>query len=260
MYIKVFCFALLPIIVSCSKKSKSPVQDPLISTDMANGLGDNPNAINGYFYVAQRDYGSSTIYTTIYASFSDPKKKLMTGYNHFNENSSFSSNNTQGNIDVGNIFFNNWLFLNKNSFNPNVTYSANNSNGSYSSSAAWKTDGNMSFKPLDLIVSRGFPTVSTTTFAPISKSAGCTINLSTYANNYDSLTVVITDNSSTQIKRRVDATVSSITFSSAELNQLYSNYGSVWFYAYNYSNKTVENKSYIFELSYKTTKPVNLNP
>jgi hypothetical protein len=261
-----FLVAAVIALAACKKpKKKETEQVPVVNTEQANGLPSNPKAINGYLYASYKNSGSVYYYCNVYASFSDPAKKLTAGWDHFYDNNgSFGTTSNFGNIDVGNMSFNG-SFLQKSSFNPNVFYTQTNSNSfqpiTYSS---WSNEGNLSFLPMDLGVTRPFPsTAPNPTFAPVSKSTPYTLNLAEYVTNYDSVLVVLSDNFSSQsmLKKRVDASTTTVTFTPAEMSTLYSgSNGNIFVYAYNYTNQTINSKVYLFEQSAKISRYIYIGP
>jgi len=256
------------LLMSCKKKEKKtpPEPEPSVTTEMASGLPSNINSINGYLYAGIKYNGSSSNYfvSSLYAAFSDPGRKLTTSYNHFLDNiSNFGSNSNFGNIDVGSVTLNSSFFLSRSSFDPNVFYSSINNSGPFYNTAHWTSDGNMSFKPLDLDVPKGFPVLTyTLPFTSISRSTGFTLNMAQCGSNYDSITVSINDFSFPQggIKKTVTPGVTSVTFSASDLSPISNSSGTLAVYAYNYSNQTINNKVYLFELSNKYSQYIYIDP
>jgi hypothetical protein len=261
------CFFIIVVssaATSCKKK-KTPevVEDPIVNTEMQNGLPEDHKSMNGYLYAGYSLQLFNTSYFGFYySSFNDPAKNLLNGYNHTQDNFSFNNVAKQGNIDVGAVEFNSFTTLNKNVFSSTVTYQGNNSMGAITipTSASWKIEGNGAFKEFDVTVSRGFPYIAQTfTPAPISKGAGYNFTISPSIANYDSLVVLIGDGNSSQpkVRKGVVAGANVISFSPAELSTLYiSSYGALYVYAYNYSHQTINSKRYLFELSHKVAKTV----
>lgn len=261
IYFLAVSFALT--IVSCKKEKPAPVPDePTITTEMAAGLPPNHTAINGYLYCSFSLLQYSTFYQQFfYSAFSDPTRNLMAGYNHVQENFSFNNSSKSGNIDVGEVEFNGSTILNRNIFSNSVTYNLNSgSNPVFNPSASWRIEGNGAFKAFNLPVTRGFPLISQT-YSPtsISKSAGYEFTVSPVVSNFDSLVISIGDGNTSlpKVRKGVLAGATSVSFTPADLSPLYiSTYGTFHIYAYNYSNKTIENKVYVFELSHKMVKYV----
>lgn len=261
-----FLAILLPVLIllfsSCKKdKDKEPEEPPAINTDMASGLPDNPKMIHGYFYADNYEgaYNGST-YSTLYSVFRDPADNIMPNYNHFTGNVLFTS--TRGNISVNDVAFNGHL-LNKMSSSAihynNVIYQA----ASPDYSAHWKTGGNSTFLPLNQIVPRGLPVLNVAANYTISGSSPYSINPEEVVSNYDSLIVKISRNNFTFVKRAIARGVGTITFPASELSSIFSGSGSsplISFYAYNYSFRTVENKTHVFELAYKKDRFITVKP
>jgi len=249
----------LAFFISCNKnKAITPPADPEpVTTDITNGLPDDPRKINGYFYAgnAVNIYsGNNSIGVYEYAVFGDPSRNLMANYNHLTNTSRFSGNqNDVGNVSDGDLFFNGMMIGSAG----NTNYMQSNSyGGSSNSSAHWVSSGNLSFKPIDLTVPRGFPTIiqpAYTTYS-LNRGADLTINFSNFISNYDSICVALSDYGSTgaqyKIRKAISSGVNSITISQTELSVLSTtSYGNITFAAFNYSNKIIEDKIYVFELS-----------
>jgi hypothetical protein len=256
------CALIVTAFTGCKKPKKVEVAaDPVVNTDQANGMPANLKSVNGYFYASYKSTSFSGYSYAFFAGFSDPGRKLSSGWDHYNDNTSgFGATGSFGNIDVGIVTLNNSFPLQKNSFNPNIFYSYNTNYFQPLTSAQWTTEGNLSFSPMDIQVSRGFPTAAlNATFASISKAAGYTINLSQYVSNFDSAVVTITDNFSWQsnLRKGAGAGAQSITFTPAELSPLYvGSSGYIYVYAYNYSNQVINNKVYLYELSAKIQRNI----
>lgn len=262
----IFYFFLVTLIVSttaCKKKTKTEiVDDPIVNTEMQNGLPEDYKTMNGYLYAGYSlQLFNTYYYGYFYSGFNDPGKNLLSGYNHSQDNFSFNNVSKAGNIDVGVVEFNASTTLSKNVFSNAVTYQSNNNSATtIIPTASWKIEGNGAFKEFDISVSRGFPYIAPS-FTPsaISKSAGYNFTISPTVSNYDSLVVAIGDGNSSipKIRKGVTAGTNMVTFTTTDLSALYiSSYGAVHVFAYNYSHKTVNSKRYLFELSHKVSKSV----
>jgi hypothetical protein len=242
---------------SCKKtENKMPEEPELVTTELRNGFPDNPALIKGYFYASVKNYNynsSGSIDVRCYCILNDPAKDLLGTFEHFNDNIQF--NGSAGNIAVGDVTFNN-VSLKTNSFGNSLNYTQNTSFLSLPGSAVWKTEGNGSFKALNLNISRGFPVLvntytNTSQFYQVSISNGYKVELGNNVSNYDSLVVALSFSGKT-VKKRLITGAASVFFSSNELSVFSNNYsGLLTIYAYNYSTKMVENINYIFELSNK---------
>lgn len=267
-FIKIIVLITSLTFLYCTKtKDAQPAQPELKSTDLKSGFPDNPGSINGYFYAAARNNGNN-FSVIAYAILSDPARDLISTYNHNNESMMFNSNNF-GNINIGNVLFNNNsvnLFNTGNS----VSYNSNNGNLTLTSinQAHWKTSGNGSFKAIDMDITRGFPILpntftNTSQTYSLSISNGFGLDISG-ASNYDSLIVSISNGASSfaqGARKNIAAGVTSVYFSSSDLSILSTGtYAYLYINAYNYSNKTVENVSYVFELANKVQTYLLVNP
>lgn len=252
---------------SCKKKSdgKSTVDPPKVNKPLASGYPDDNRAINGYFYASLKAFSNSYFALNCYVIVNDPAGDLINTYDHFSDFNIFGSSAAQGNISLGSIYFGSTQLLAQNGGN-RITYRLNGSQ-SFTNSAvpvSWKTDGNGTFSAVNTTVPRGFPGVvnspSSSSTYTLSKSNGLVLDVADIASNFDSLIVAISVSSST-VKRKVTAGASTIVFSSNELSGFSANYtGYMYVYAYNYSNMTVEDKVYLFELSTKLQKNVVIYP
>ncbi len=255
----ILSIATAAMLFSCKKKEPEPEEPALINTSMADGFPENYKSINGYLYSGIQTYqysGSSVNYYSFsYVAFCDPTKNLVSSYNHYTNQKNFSTNVPFGNIDVGNVTFNGanvWksssnfeLFYGGN-FNSNVTFLNYN--------AAWSTDGNKTFKPLNLSISKGHPIIVTSALniaTSISKNSNYTINIGNNISNYDSLIILFEDgNSIGKIRKVLAKNTTSVTFTPQEMSVLNtSSYARINIYAYNYSNMTIDSKINLFELS-----------
>jgi hypothetical protein len=262
-----FIFIILCVTVSCKKKEIVVEPEELISTEMKPGLPEKPGEINGYLYSAYVKYaGNNYWYFINYSTFSDPPKNIMDGFSRFYDQLNYLGPKYYGNVDVGLVNANN-LLLSKNSFSPNFTYSG--SQQTYfipeGTSCRWNTEGNRSFKPMEVNTLRTYPglTVSATP-SVVSKSSGITINLEGIASNYDSLVVFIMDQSSSYsvIKKPVGPDVKSVTFKPSDFSIFSSSfvYGALGFHAYNYCHQVIDNRLYVFEMGNKLSRNITIEP
>jgi hypothetical protein len=262
-----FVLASAALFIASCKKTDIPstVAEEASSTSMTNGLPEDRTAINGYLYANYISNGNGSFSSIVnYAVFGDNARNLMSNFNHYSEQSSTNTSTTnpdRGNVNVGTI-----------SFSGNMLYqSASGTAWSYfmqqqttnkNPVANWKSDGNKSFKSMDLYVNRGFPIVSDTLLkssTTITVSAGHTIALGSQVKNYDSLIVCLTSyNTPTVQVRKVFTPGSPVVFSKQELDTLKNrSYVNVYLRAINYSNMTSNGKKYIFELSRKSAEQFN---
>lgn len=250
------------------KKTSTSTTDPAttpVTTDLADGLPKDVQSINGYFYAnyTASNFGSTSI--NGYCVLHDEPTDLMPNFSHYTDQQIFSGTSNLGNIQVGNISFNNITLFESNNGVNSVFYTFNNSGGSSGSNsgpstAIWKTDGNGSFKALNLNIPRGFPRINASsgtpgtlvTFTMSATNASSTLDLSSVVSNYDSLVVMLGSQfSSYSIKKFLKSPANSVTFTKAEILSNGSSASQIQIMAYNYSNKMVQNRLYVFELSSK---------
>lgn len=250
----------LLFLFSCAKKEKPYEQPAVINTELSDGFPENIKAVNGYLYSGVQTYQYSTsstnLYTFAYAAFSDPARNLLVPYNHYSNTKNFSNNVGSGNIDVGNVSLN-ATTVNKNTqSNFEVYYGQNFSNNVsfFNLNANWLSEGNKTFKPLNVTINKGHPTIAVNSIGignSISKSTDFTVNIGTNVTNYDSLIVILEDgNFNSKIRKIVPKNSLSVTFTPQEMSFLNNtSYGKFGIYAYNYSNMTINSKVLVFELS-----------
>lgn len=257
---------LLVLFQACRKKSneqQAVVDAPKVSTELRSGLPDNSRVIHGYFYSSVKSSFGGSSYARSYAIFNDPGADLMITYDHNFDNTSFLQP-TLGNIDAGEVLFSGMpLFTQNGGDRLSYLMIGTPTTSGNAGPTSWKTDGNGTFKPIDVVLQRGMPVVanySTVANMNISRSTGITFNVADIASNFDSL-IVSVSYSSTMIKKKIIAGTPVIEIKSSELSAFAaSGYASISIYAYNYSNKTVEDKVYVFELSAKILATVPIMP
>jgi hypothetical protein len=241
---------------SCKKETPKVEEPEPVNTQMTRGLPANPKKINGYLYAGFTTYINSYSVPdnrlTMFASFGDPARALTSNYNHYTESNQFLGGNNQSNVSVGNIYFNNFTIISNGStfYNYTTNYAVN-----FNFEARWATSGKGSFLAQDEVIPSKFPVVNisaVSTKTVINKNDDFVLNLNSFASNYDSVCVVINTNmyDYSQIKKVVPAGVSSIVFSKSELTALYPGSNTTITYAaFNYSNKTINDKVFIYELA-----------
>lgn len=102
-----FLFICALFFFSCKKKLVIPEEQPLLNTEMKNGLPENLNSINGYFFASHGVNLSNTLYQKLsfraYASFHDPGANLLKGYSPYSCIPIFQHSGKLGNVDVGSV-------------------------------------------------------------------------------------------------------------------------------------------------------------
>jgi hypothetical protein len=267
-----FIFILFFSFFGCKKKNTTNEEPPAtVNTELLSGLPENAKSINGYFYISQTVINSFYNFNG-YAIFNDPSRDLINSFDHISETGGNQGGFGIGNVSVGNVSFNNFTF-NKSNFGNRINYqnTAFIRDSILFLPARWKTEGNGSFKGFETGLTRGFPVVvntltNTAQSTSLSISAGYTVNIPALASNFDS--VIVSFNyysliSPVGVRKRVSKGVTSVYFSSSELSTIpnSSNYFfKLGIYAFNYSNKTIDNVTHVFELSSKTQFDIRAFP
>jgi hypothetical protein len=243
---------LLLFFFSCRKASKPDPYVAGITTDLAPGLPASIEDLNGYFYFGTITYGNTI--THGYAAFNEPARNLVKNFDRY----WWDYTRAVGNVSVGDLYVNEQLILPSGS-GTNIYYNASLSDV-VPFSVKWKTSGNGAFRPLNQLISRGFPksNVETLNNMVVKKSAGLVINARTYFFNYDSLVIFLRDGPSLQITKRFTAKDTLIFFSPAELKDC--TQPQLSFYTYNYSYRFLDGKKLLFELSSAKFSNINLVP
>lgn len=246
-------------LLSCAKKEKQVIEPEPINTDLTDGIPAEIKKINCYLYSCVQTYQYSSTYNYYiynYAAFSDPSRNLTGSYNHYNNSKIFSSSAGTGNIDVGNITLNGSTVFKNFQSNFEVYYGGNFSGSvsSFNYNANWITDGNKTFKPINEVISKGHPIINVSGLSinpSISKNTNFTFNVTNNITNYDSLVVILEDGTwNGRVRKTVAKNTASVTFTPQEMTGLFNTTsGKLNIYAFNYSNKIVNDKSIFFELS-----------
>lgn len=258
------------LVSSCKKKkSETPKEEEKITTEFASGLPSNFAEINGYMYAEYYNQQSSAqLY--LFGGFADPARDIITCYSKVNHFVNFSSQSNIPNISVNGLRFNSTAVQTSSNSGFSFYY---NSNQFYSSSsplnppfgANWSIGGNGPFVEFNQTVPRGFPVYTDIANFPttIIKSAGISFNVSSIVGNFDSLYVNVSNfssSSSSGVKVKIDKNTPTVTFSSASLNSFLSTgNGYLTFTAFNYSNRTILNKKYVYELANVNTTFITIN-
>lgn len=185
------CLAIL--LLSCDKSApkipEEPPEDPKVTTELAYGFPEHKQKINGYLYAAHSKGPEQNTYTFLYAAFGDPRRNLMSSYNHRTNQPILNTGVTAaGNVTVGAVTYNSRAL----DQDPSAIYRSVSTTSTVDNSAPhWSTMGNGSFKPLDIRLSREFPAVNVPASFSWSKSQDFRIDLSEMASNYDSAGVFL---------------------------------------------------------------------
>ena len=260
-------FALVAALISgCRKESVNiPDQPQVKNTELRNGLPPSIDTIHGMFYAGfrlNRLNNQNNHSLVLSACFRDPPAGLLSTFHYYNEHILFPG---IGNVSVGDVAFRNQM-LNESQGGPTVSYNGNSfviSLNSVDAPVSWSTEGNKSFTPLKITVTRGFPKFLDTASAIIvSKSKGLALNVRNIFGNYDSVVVQVSDQWSFASHMKAIADPDSvIAFDSIDVAEMVpSNNHKVKVMAFNYSNITRENKNYVFILGSRIEKQIAVKP
>lgn len=245
-----------------------------MNTEMRNGLPENINSINGYFFAGYNILWYDSIrpenrYFTSYAAFREPGSNLIAGFEHLGRIQRFDMPQRLGNIDVGQVQFNRNHSLGQKITSHTLTYSGPDlgpliMDSSYND-VALSTEGNRTFTPIKCNGLRSFPILKSIWKLPsISKNKAYFIDASNIANNYDSITVTFY-NALTYYAICLRKSFSTkqgpiLEFTAAEMNSAFSEHIWVDIDAFNYTHQTINGKIYVFEQAKRTWGSVNLIP
>ena len=258
MKIKLFILAVVSTTLFSCKKTEieAPSQAIAASGDFSNGIPSGK--INGYLYACDVNY-SGFGYLSTYAVFGDPARMLNRNFEHRDERTVLTGTDNIGNVSVGNLQFSGYnVYSYYQGSNTLSYYYMNNISYQNNLSAAWLSDGNKSFAPLNVAIPRGFPLLSdslikTSNNNSITVANGYNISLNKFIGNYDSLYVRVANSSDGSFVAKMFNNTQSPSFSADELRTIFpgsgNTYGFVEVAAYNYSNKLISGKSYLFELA-----------
>jgi len=263
-------FYLLPVcavLFSCSKKEPAKqIENTAINTELKHGLPENYSSIDGLFYYSftkTYPYTSPSYMQSFYASFNDPVKNLMAGFNPYFDyqmNTKYT-----GNVAVGQVLFGNTNLF-RTSTGTALYYYTYNYSGIMPPEISWQTDGNRTFKNIQLVADSACPLISnpTPSITTIDKSTGISINLAPFASNYDSLIVLIleTGNSWGNSAKKVISNGAPVVFTPNDFEYFNSgtNNSMIYYCAYKYYHMVVNNKVLVFSNGYKINHSVTLVP
>lgn len=262
---KLLAVLLILLVFVCCRKKPAPVQEEIIvNTEMKNGLPADPKKINGYLFAGHLLLSASN-YTALnmFASFADPQKNLIAGYDHL-FNSVIFNLAKSGNIDVGEVSFLS-MIVHKNLFSNSLSYSTQNSTQVLPPfQAAWVTEGNRSFDPLNLTVPRGLPVNNVQSTADtLSISQNYIFDVSQHFSNYDSAMVMMYYGGApwSLVPKRAGAETGAIKFFKEDFSGITPHTsGYMYYYAFNYSHQVISDKMYVFELAAKKIRLIYFVP
>jgi hypothetical protein len=249
--------ALLLLLVACKKPTATIVpQSSGISAAPEKGLPANYKSVNGFFY-ANYHYNRDSWFTNQVAVFSDPARNLAANLDHTYEYY-YVYPATSGNVDVGKLTFNEYM-VGRQSNNNAVWFSGNNE--STNLEATWTIEGNGSFKAFTITVPRGYPEIKVTQIDSnivIKKSEGFVMDLKNKIVNFDSVVVVLRYGS-TEIRKAQKSDATPVVFSVSELKRFGSTmWATLTICVFNYSSQVYQSKNYLFELSRKLTRTIQI--
>ncbi len=251
------------IITGCKKKKDEVANTPVVisvtnpaNSSMSNGLPPNISNINGVFLANKVNLGFGTIYQS-FASVNavgnalqsiNPVSILVVGQNN---GGTLKINTTTLKFETSNSF-------------ELYRYTDTSSTANYSTGVIWDLNATGAFTSFSAAVSRGFPSIISTTFIPtsISKSSALTINFGLgNITNADSINVQI-NGPSLNLSKTVSSSATNINFTIAELSSATVGSGNAQFSVYvkNHSNMSVNNKTYVFLMFNTTISSANVTP
>jgi hypothetical protein len=250
---------------SCNKPKQPPTPEtpPTVTTQMTSGLPSDSRSVNGYFYASastQTNVSGTQAFVTAFATFSDPRKNLIAAFDHDNESVQFDM---LGNVSVGKVRFNNFAMPTSTFFPSSVHYNLSQNFNIFTYGCTWSTEGNGTFKAISETIPGGFPVIGPAISTPtISKSQDLNFDMSSIVTQYDSAGVIISSNFGNSVRRMVKFPDKIVTIKSAELANIFASdtYGTIRTCAFKYSNRIMEDKLYIFELSTKSQTFIQVYP
>ncbi|MFL5754066.1 MAG: hypothetical protein ACJ76F_11710 [Bacteroidia bacterium] len=251
------------LLAACQKNNSSPANSTTNSTSSANTSISNglPSAsVNGVLIAQKLDFPSLSF--TLYksnAGFNSSAQSLQV-LNPFTTIVSAT--------DYADTLKLNSTILKYETVNPNSlnTYSDTVSASNYSGGVSWNLKGNATFPSFNTAVSRGFPTIANTSLLPASFSKSNPLTITFGAGNItnaDSIGLMLTGGSSGfGIYKSVGPGATSITFSPAEMTNATagSSNNQIFLYTKNYSNMTVNGKTYAYVMHYTLGAFVSITP
>lgn len=252
------CFTAL--LFNCRKPAIIPMQLLPENTELKRGLPQNPKSINGYLFMKELHPLNSSNYNYFYGAFSDPKKNLLNGYNHYNGMVNTTTIEFSGNVNVGDLTFNSNTLISKTTLASILFYKNILAipNSPPVTKATWSHEGNGSFKPIEITIENGYPLISTSYFPDtIARTTGFVFNPENVINNYDSIAIQIYNGGFSQLKTAGNSAI--LSFSPGELSDLFPADGYIYISGFNYFHCVINNKTYVFELSSQRSFLVHIN-
>lgn len=233
---------------ACKKEVKAPVEEPVTSTELKQGLPDNLDKVSGFLvtYMLHEKSGSNNwAYSYMTADFCDPGKNILTGYNHYYN--SWLNDAYRGNVSVGAVTM--MVPLYEQTGGSSSFRYFRNLDAVLPDSITWTVSGE-AFIPGSTYKLAGAPLYKIDSVpAILYKSKGLTMRFNPTANRYDSACVII-QNWGSGILRKAVGRSSELTITPEELKEFTatsSNYYSINIYLFNYSHIIVNNRLLVFE-------------
>jgi len=256
----------ISIFTFCKKKNETPALVPApvnatpVNTSLQNGLGNYTNSLHGVMQAEK---------LTI-PSFSITSYESRAAFNSITQPYSFY-------YMLGGIFATTGvnsgvLKLNSTTLIYDLTtpnemnrYKDTVSSRNYSVGATWDLTANNNLSSFSVNIARGFPSITNPNYLPntISKASGFTINFgATNYSNTDSIIVFLAGGTGTTSYpyKHISGNATSVTYSSAELNNVGTGSGQIIVYGINYSNMTVNSKNYLYIMQYDVINFITINP
>ncbi len=261
------------LLASCKKEDPTPTPEPTptpvtpaVTTPLTNGAGTDPRNIDAYLYSSyNRDVSyMSDFNQSMFTAFATSARNLMVNYDHSIDQPVFTVAESRGNADLGDVTFSGNAIA-KSASPTNTRYFTSAVRTNTTSAAVWEAPKSGKFPALSINIDRGYPQIKVPTQYHISTSQGLELKIADYVSNYDSVSFYLSSSvvggAGFSMEKKFGANKDSVIFTSAELSGTYPQYQNLYMSirAYNYSNKTISDLKYVFELSNKiTNKPYSL--
>lgn len=255
----IICLIITFTLCSCNKKPLPAKEEPL-STGLIEGLPPSVSIINGYFFTSCVINNKMYQRWFAFASFSDPGKNLIAGFNHY-KNNFYDLNSLSGNVSAGDVSLDT-VQLPVLSDKQHIVYKKNTYAFLDSMYVPhWRTTGNGSFLPVDVGVPSIPPRVSSAQITEIYRSKPIQIDLTKGFRNYDSVRVQFLLGDRMFINKGATASGPAvITISENELKTIdepgiYINY-----FGFKYFHQWLNGNLYVYEISTLKTANVFVYP
>jgi len=264
--------AVVILMANCKKKDDPQTPEPstpatpAVTTPIANGLPSEATAIDAYLYSGyKRDVSyMSDFNLSMFSVFGTTSRNLMANHNHQTDEPVFAVADLRGNVDLGDVTFSGNA-INKSASPTNSQYFTSTVKTSTTATAVWETPKGGRFNALSISIDRGYPQIKVPTEYHIRTNNGIAFKISDLVSNYDSVSFYLSSSQlgagGFSLEKKYGSNKDSVVFSHNDLAGTYPAYQNLYLSirAFNYSNKTISNLKYVFELSNKVTnKPFSL--